>query len=152
MHNTPVAEALKKALADTYTLALKTQNFHWNVTGPQFSSLHVLFETQYTDLQAAVDIIAERIRALGVKAPGGFKAFAGLTRISDGDEQAPAESMVRQLRDDQLKIASTFRDVFALAEQYSDDASADLAIERQQQHQKNSWMLSAILGEDAPQG
>lgn len=152
MHNTPVAESLRKALADTYALALKTQNFHWNVTGPQFHDLHALFETQYTDLQAAADLIAERLRALGVRAPGGLGILASLSTISDGDEQAQAGTMVRQLRDDQLKIIATLKDVFARAEKHGDDASADLAIERLQQHQKNCWMLSAILGEEAPQG
>ncbi len=152
MHNNPVAEALKKVLADSYALALKTQNFHWNVTGPQFNSLHALFEAQYTDLHAAVDVIAERIRTLGAKAPGGLKAFSALSSISEGDENASADAMVRQLRDDQLVIVATLKNAFAAAENHGDDVSADVAIERMQIHQKNAWMLSAILGEETPQG
>jgi starvation-inducible DNA-binding protein len=150
MHNHPVAEALKQALADSQSLALKTQNFHWNVTGPQFPGLHQLFETQYTDLQAAIDLVAERIRALGVRTPGGLGVYSRLSHIADGDENATAEQMVRTLRDDQLVIVGTLKTVLELAQKHSDDVSSDLMVERLQQHQKNAWMLSSILGEESP--
>lgn len=141
-----IAEGLSKVLADTYTLYLKTHNFHWNVTGPQFNSLHLMFEGQYTELAAAVDLIAERIRALGVPAPGSYSAFAKLSSIAEADGNPPAEEMVRILAADQLAVVRTARSVFPLADAAHDEPTADLLTQRMQVHEKTAWMLRANLG------
>ena len=139
-------EALKHALADSYTLYLKTQNYHWNVTGPQFQSLHLLFEAQYTDLAVANDELAERIRTLGSKAPGSYKVFSGLTCIDEAEsDNLSAEVMVKDLEKDQHKIVNTLKKVQEAAEKAGDDVTADMAIARQQIHQKNAWMLASSL-------
>ncbi len=151
MSNTPLTDALKVVLADSYALYLKTQNFHWNVTGPNFKSLHDLFEEQYTDLAAAIDEIAERIRTLGEKAPGSFSSFSKTTSIKDGDEEANADTMVRQLRDDQHTISAALNRALHIAEQQDDEVTVDMMIERLSVHEKNGWMLSAILGEEVNQ-
>ena len=150
MSNKPVVEALKNVLAESYALYLKTQNYHWNVTGPQFRELHLTFEEQYTDLADAIDILAERIRALGEKAPGGFKVFQKLSTIADGDEENDAKTMTRQLRDGQLAVVRVLKQAYDLSEKHEDSATGDILNKRIQQHETNAWMLSAILGEEMP--
>jgi starvation-inducible DNA-binding protein len=141
-----IAEGLSRLLADTYTLYLKTHNFHWNVTGPQFNSLHLMFEGQYTELALAVDLIAERIRALGEPAPGSYSAFAKLSSISEATGVPKAEEMVRILAEDQLAVVRTARAVFPLADAANDEPTADLLTQRMQVHEKTAWMLRANLG------
>ncbi len=141
-----IAAGLSRLLADTYTLYLKTHNYHWNVTGPQFNSLHLMFEGQYTELALAVDLIAERIRALGEPAPGSYSAYAALASIKEADSLPPAEEMVRQLAADQLAVVRTARSVFPLAEAAHDEPTADLLTQRMQVHEKTAWMLRANLG------
>jgi starvation-inducible DNA-binding protein len=141
-----IAAGLSKLLADTYTLYLKTHNFHWNVTGPQFNSLHLMFEGQYTELAMAVDVIAERIRALGEPAPGSYSAYASLATIKEAVGHPPAEEMVRILADDQLAVVRTARAVFPLADAAHDEPTADLLTQRMQVHEKTAWMLRANLG------
>lgn len=140
-----IAKGLSKVLADSYTLYLKTHNYHWNVTGPMFNTLHLMFEGQYTELAAAVDEIAERIRALGVFAPGSYKAFAALTEIQEENDVPSAEEMIEQLVIGQETVARTAREVFKLAEQASDEPTADLLTQRMQIHEKNAWMLRSML-------
>ena len=141
-----MAETLARVLANTYTLYLKTHNYHWNVTGPQFASLHTLFETQYTELAAAVDTIAERIRALGHVAPGSYAAFGKLSEIKEAPDSPPeAMQMVRELAADNealIKLAEKANDV---ADDGGDVASGDMMIERMQVHAKTAWMLRAHL-------
>lgn len=141
-----IAAGLSRLLADTYTLYLKTHNFHWNVTGPQFNSLHTMFETQYTELALAVDLIAERIRALGEPAPGSYSAFAKLSSISEATDVPAATEMVRILAEDQLAVVRTARAVFPLADAAHDEPTADLLTQRMQVHEKTAWMLRANLG------
>ena len=140
-----VAQELSRLLADSYTLYLKTHNFHWNVTGPMFTTLHTLFEQEYQDLALAVDAIAERIRALGHPAPGSYSAFAELARVEEAREVPAAEEMVRQLAADQDTVTATARAVVKAAGKAGDDASEDLAIQRIQVHEKNAWMLRSHL-------
>ena len=140
-----IAAGLSRLLADSYTLYLKTHNFHWNVTGPQFNTLHTMFEEQYTELAAAVDEIAERIRALGIKAPGSYSAFTELTSIEEGSGDENAEEMIRQLVIGQETVARTAREAFPAAEAASDEPSADLLTQRMQIHEKNAWMLRSML-------
>jgi len=125
-----IADGLSRLLADTYTLYLKTHNFHWNVTGPQFSALHTMFETQYTELALAVDLIAERIRALGEPAPGSYSAFARLSTIKEATDVPAATDMVRILAEDQLAVVRTARSVFPLADAAHDEPTADLLTQR----------------------
>lgn len=141
-----IAGGLSKLLADTYTLYLKTHNFHWNVTGPQFNSLHLMFEGQYTELALAVDLIAERIRALGEPAPGSYSAYAALATIKEAEGIPVAEEMVRILAADQLAVVRTARAVFPLADAAHDEPTADLLTQRMQVHEKTAWMLRANLG------
>lgn len=140
-----IAAGLSRLLADTYTLYLKTHNFHWNVTGPQFNSLHLMFEGQYNELALAVDLIAERIRALGEPAPGSYSAFAKLSSIAEADGNPPAETMVKILAEDQLAVVRTARAVFPLADEAHDEPTADLLTQRMQVHEKTAWMLRANL-------
>jgi len=140
-----IAEGLSVLLADTYTLYLKTHNFHWNVTGPQFNSLHAMFEVQYNELALAVDQIAERIRALAEPAPGSYSAFAKLSTIKEAEGLPPAEEMVRILAEDQLAVVRTARKVFPLAEAGGDEPTSDLLTQRMQVHEKTAWMLRANL-------
>ncbi len=140
-----IAGGLARLLADSYTLYLKTHNYHWNVTGPQFNTLHTMFEEQYTELAAAVDEIAERIRALGIKAPGSYTAFTELTSIEEGNGDESAEEMIRQLVIGQETVARTAREAFPAAEEGSDEPSADLLTQRMQIHEKNAWMLRSML-------
>lgn len=141
-----IALGLSRLLADTYTLYLKTHNFHWNVRGPMFNSLHLMFETQYTELALAVDLIAERIRALGEPAPGSYSAFARLSSIKEADGVPDAMEMVRILAEDQLAVVRTARSVFPLADSAHDEPTADLLTQRMQVHEKTAWMLRANLG------
>jgi len=143
--NLNTAEALSQLLADSYTLYLKTHNFHWNVTGPMFTTLHTLFETQYTELALAVDEIAERIRALGVRAPGSYKEFAGIARVKDAEGTVGAEDMIRVLVADLATVGESAKDVFLAAEEAGDQASGDLAVRRMDVIEKNAWMLRSHL-------
>jgi len=140
-----IAEGLKRLLADSYTLYLQTHNFHWNVTGPRFRDLHLMFEEHYTELATAVDEIAERIRALGVKAPGSYTAFADLTSIDEAAGGESAEEMIRQLVIGQETVARTAREAIKAAEAASDEPTADLLTQRMQIHEKNAWMLRSML-------
>src|SRR5437868_9430177 len=140
-----IAGSLSRLLADTYTLYLKTHNFHWNVEGPMFNTLHLMFETQYTELALAVDLIAERIRALGHPAPGSYSAYAKLSSIKEADGQPKAEEMIRQLVEGQEAVVRTARKVFPAAEKVSDEPTADLLTQRMQVHEKNAWMLRSLL-------
>jgi starvation-inducible DNA-binding protein len=140
-----IAAGLARLLADSYTLYLKTHNYHWNVTGPQFNTLHLMFEGQYTELATAVDEIAERIRALGIKAPGSYSEFADLTEIEEGSGDESAEEMTRQLAIGQETIVRTARAVFPAADSANDEPTADLLTQRMQLHEKNAWMLRSML-------
>ncbi len=140
-----IAKGLASLLADSYTLYLKTHNYHWNVTGPQFNTLHTMFEAQYTELALAVDSIAERIRALGLPAPGSYKAFGGLTSISEAEGGESAEEMIRQLAIGQEAVVRTARAAFPAADKAGDEATADLLTQRMQIHEKNAWMLRSML-------
>jgi len=141
-----ISEALGRLLADTYTLYLKTHNFHWNVTGPMFNTLHLMFEQQYTEMATAVDEIAERIRALGHVAPGSYTAFEKLSKVKEaGESVPPATTMIEELAADQDLVVSCARDLFAVASAANDQASADLATRRMLIHEKNAWMLRSHL-------
>lgn len=140
-----IAEGLSRLLADSYTTYLKTHNFHWNVTGPMFATLHTMFETQYMELATAVDEIAERIRALGVFAPGSYAAFSKLSVIEEETGTPDAQSMIRQLVDAQEAVARTARKVMPLADAASDEPTADLLTQRMLVHEKNAWMLRSLL-------
>jgi starvation-inducible DNA-binding protein len=140
-----LAENLGKLLADTYTLYLKTLNFHWNVTGPMFQTLHLMFEQQYTELAMAIDMIAERVRALGHFAPGSYAAFSRLSTVPDSDEVPPAERMIRLLVEGHEIVIHTARQLATLAEEVDDQATLDLATERLQAHEKTAWMLRSLL-------
>jgi len=141
-----IADGLSRVMADTYTLYLKTHSYHWNVTGPQFNTLHLMFETQYNELWVAVDLIAERIRSLGRPAPGTYAEFTALTRIADADGVPPAEAMLADLVVGHEAVTKTARDVFSLADAVNDQSSADLLTQRLQIHEKTAWMLRSMLG------
>ena len=141
-----IGEGLSRLLADTYTVYLKTHNFHWNVTGPMFNTLHLMFETQYNELALAVDLIAERIRALGLPAPGSYAQFAKLTSIQEETGTPSAEEMIRQLVKDQEAVVRTARSIFPTVEKASDEPTADLLTQRMQVHEKTAWMLRSLLG------
>lgn len=140
-----IAQGLSKLLADSYTLYLKTHNFHWNVTGPMFNTLHLMFEAQYTELSTAVDLIAERIRALGYPAPGSYKEFAKLSSIPEADGVPTATEMIRQLVEGQEAISRTARSIFPAVDAVADEPTADLLTQRMQLHEKNAWMLRSML-------
>jgi starvation-inducible DNA-binding protein len=140
-----IAAGLSKLLADTYTLYLQTHNFHWNVTGPMFQTLHLMFETQYDELALAVDLIAERIRALGYRAPGSYGEFSKLSSIQQVDGVPKAENMIRLLVDGQEAVVRTARSVFPAVDAANDEASADLLTQRMQVHEKTAWMLRSLL-------
>jgi starvation-inducible DNA-binding protein len=140
-----IVSGLSKVLADTYTLYLKTHNYHWNVTGPMFQTLHTLFETQYLELAIAVDNIAERIRALGEFAPGSYKAFAELSSIEEETGHPTATQMIQNLVLAQESVVRTARQVFPAADQANDEPTADLLTQRMQIHEKNAWMLRSLL-------
>ncbi len=138
-------ESLKKVLADSYALYLKTQNYHWNVTGPHFKALHSLFEEQYTDLASAIDEVAELIRGLGEKAPGTWKAYEAITRIKDGDENLSASDMINDLMNDQDIIQKTLEEALKEAEKNNDEVIIGALVERMTTHRKNRWMLQSSL-------
>ncbi len=140
-----IAEALSKMLADSYILYLKTHNFHWNVTGPMFNTLHVMFMQQYTELWNALDLIAERIRALGHPAPGSYKRYAELSSIQEEDGVPSAKDMIRQLVAGQEAVARTARAAFKIADAADDQPTADLLTQRMEVHEKNAWMLRVLL-------
>ena len=144
-----ISAGLSHLLADTFTLYLKTHNFHWNVTGPMFRTLHIMFEEQYNELWTATDLIAERIRSLGVFAPATFKEFSRLASIKEEDGVPQALQMVRQLVDGHETTARTARSVLETAEGASDAPTADLLTERLQVHEKTAWMLRSLLAEEA---
>jgi len=140
-----IGQGLSRILADTYTLYLKTHNFHWNVTGPMFETLHLMFERQYNELALAVDLIAERIRALGIAAPGSYAAFAKLTTIQEETGVPDANAMIQQLLQGQEAVIRTARAVFPVAEKAGDQPTADLLTQRMQVHEKAAWMLRSLL-------
>jgi len=140
-----IAGGLAKLLADSYTLYLKTHNFHWNVTGPMFNTLHLMFEGQYTELALAVDLIAERIRALGIAAPGSYAQFSNLSSVKEETGVPATLDMVRQLVEGQETVARTAREAFPVAERASDQVTMDLLTQRLQVHEKNAWMLRSLL-------
>jgi len=140
-----IVNGLSKLLADSYTLYLKTHNYHWNVTGPMFQTLHIMFETQYTELALAVDLIAERIRSLGEKAPGSYAQFIKLCSVQDETGSPNAHSMIKNLVVDHETVIKTARSVFPSAESGNDQATLDLLTQRIQTHEKTAWMLRSLL-------
>lgn len=140
-----VVEHLSRVLADTYTLYLKTHNFHWNVVGPRFNDLHAMFMGQYTAMWTAVDLVAERIRSLGAPAPGSYAAFAALTVIPEAEGVPPAAEMLRQLVDGHEAVCRTVRAAFPVAEDANDQVTLDLLTQRLQFHETTAWMLRSML-------
>ena len=140
-----IAGGLSRVLADTYTLYLKTHNFHWNVTGPMFQTLHLMFEAHYNELALAVDLVAERIRALGFPAPGTYKLFTALSAIQEEDGVPKAQEMIRKLVEAHETVARTARQVFKAADDASDQPTCDLLTQRMQVHEKTAWMLRSML-------
>lgn len=140
-----IAAGLARLLADSYTLYLKTHNYHWNVQGPMFNTLHQMFEVQYVELATAVDDIAERIRALGVEAPGSYSAFAQLASIKEAEGEESADEMIRQLVIGQEAVVRTARGIFPDADAANDEPTADLLTQRMHLHEKNAWMLRSML-------
>jgi len=142
-----IVAGLSRLLADTYTLYLKTHNFHWNVTGPMFQTLHLMFMDLYNEQWMAVDLIAERIRALGFPAPGSYQEFAALTAIKDSNGVPAAKEMLRQMVEGQETVVRTARELFLVADKVSDQPTLDLLTQRMQIHEKNAWMLRSLLEE-----
>lgn len=140
-----IAEGLSHLLADTYTLYLKTHYFHWNVTGPMFNTLHLMFETQYNELALAVDAIAERIRSLDFYAPGTYREFSKLASITESESVPKAQDMIKELVAAHEAVCRTARTVFPAVEKAADEASADLITQRLQVHEKTAWMLRSLL-------
>lgn len=140
-----IAEGLSKLLADTYTLYLKTHNYHWNVTGPMFETLHLMFERQYNELALAVDAIAERIRALGFPAPATYGEFARLSSIREESGVPDAKTMIRNLVEGQEAVVRTSRKIFPIVDESHDEPTADLLTQRMQVHEKTAWMLRSLL-------
>lgn len=140
-----IAKGLSHLLADEYTLYLKTHNYHWNVTGPLFNTLHNMFEEQYTELAVAVDDIAERIRTLGEPAPGTYKAFAELSSIDEASGEEDAEEMIRQLVLAREAVVRTARKMVPTADKADDEPTLDLLTQRMQVHEKTAWMLRSLL-------
>jgi starvation-inducible DNA-binding protein len=140
-----IADGLSRLLADTYTLYLKTHNFHWNVTGPMFQTLHLMFETQYNELALAVDLIAERIRALGYPAPATYSEYGKLSSIKETAGVPRAEEMIRLLVEGQEAVVRTARSIFPSVENVNDEPTADLLTQRMQVHEKTAWMLRSLL-------
>jgi len=141
------SEGLSRLLADSYILYLKTHNFHWNVEGPMFNTLHVMFMDQYTELWNALDLIAERIRALGSYAPGSYKKFVQLSSIAEAEEAVPAKDMIKQLLEGHEAVAKTARSIYPAANAGQDEATLDLLTQRLQIHEKTAWMLRSLLTE-----
>ena len=142
-----IAKGLSRLLADTYVLYLKTHGFHWNVEGPMFQTLHLMFMDLYNEQWMAVDLIAERIRTLGFPAPGSYQEFAALTSIKDSKGVPSAKEMMRQLVDGQETVVRTARELFPVADKVSDQPTLDLLTQRMQIHEKNAWMLRSLLEE-----
>jgi starvation-inducible DNA-binding protein len=140
-----IAEGLSKVLADSYTLYLKTHNFHWNVTGPQFQTLHLMFEGQYNELWLALDVIAERIRALGHPVPATHKSFERLSSIAMEEGVPKADEMVASLVKGHEAVTKVAREVFEIADEANDQPTADLLTERMNTHEKTAWMLRSLL-------
>jgi starvation-inducible DNA-binding protein len=140
-----IAAGLSMLLADTYSLYLKTHNFHWNVKGPMFQTLHLMFETQYNELALAVDLVAERIRALGFPAPGTYSEYAKLSSIPETPGVPKAEEMIKLLVEGQEAVVRTARSIFLLLDKVHDEPTADLLTQRMQVHEKTAWMLRSLL-------
>jgi starvation-inducible DNA-binding protein len=140
-----LAEGLSRLLADTYILYLKTHNFHWNVEGPMFQTLHIMFMEQYTEAWNAIDPIAERIRALGHYAPGSYKQYIKLASVKEADGVPKAGQMIRQLIEGQETVARTARSVLPVADDANDQPTLDLLTQRLDIHEKNAWMLRSLL-------
>lgn len=140
-----IVEGMRHVLADTYTLYLKTHNFHWNVTGPMFNTLHLMFEEQYNELWTAVDELAERIRSLGEFSPGTYAEFSKLTKVREADGVPKAEDMIAQLVEAHETVIRTMRGVFPAAEKGNDESTLDLLTQRLQVHEKTAWMLRSLL-------
>ena len=140
-----IAQGLSRLLADSYTLYLKTHKFHWNVTGPMFNTLHLMFEQEYTELALAVDSIAERIRTLGYPAPGSYSEYAELSSIEETAGVPKAEEMIKLLIEGNEAIVRTARSVFPFADKANDESTADLLTQRMSLHEKNAWMLRSLL-------
>lgn len=140
-----IADGLSRLLADTYVLYLKTHNFHWNVTGPSFRTLHLMFEEQYNELALAVDSIAERIRALGFPAPGTYAEYARLASIKETEGVPSSDDMIKYLVEGQEAVVRTARSLFPLTDKVSDEPTADLLTQRMQVHEKTAWMLRVLL-------
>ena len=142
-----IADGLSRLLADTYSLYLKTHNFHWNVTGPMFNTLHLMFEAQYNELALAVDLIAERIRALGFPAPGTYSEYAKLSSIEETPGVPSAEAMIALLVKGNEAVSKTARAIFPVVERAGDEPTADLLTQRMQVSEKTAWMLRSLLEE-----
>ena len=140
-----ITDGLSHLLADTYTLYLKTHKFHWNVTGPMFQTLHLMFETQYNELALAVDLIAERIRALDVLAPGSYSEFTQLSSVEEGAGTPNAQEMIQKLVEGQESVIRTARSLYPVVNGAADEPTADLLTQRIQIHEKNAWMLRSLL-------
>lgn len=140
-----IVDGLSHLLADTYSLYLKTHNYHWNVTGPMFQTLHLMFETQYNELALAVDLIAERIRALGSPAPGTYREFAALSSVPEDTDRPNAKEMISRLVQGQEAVVRTARSIFPAVEDARDEPTADLLTQRMQVHEKTAWMLRSLL-------
>jgi starvation-inducible DNA-binding protein len=140
-----IAEGLSRLLADTYSLYLKTHNFHWNVKGPMFQTLHLMFEVQYNELALAVDLVAERIRALGFPAPGTYSEYAKLSSIPETPGVPKAEEMIKLLVEGQEAVVRTARSIFPQLDEVHDEPTADLLTQRMQVHEKTAWMLRSLL-------
>ncbi|CAB4989376.1 MAG: DNA starvation/stationary phase protection protein [Actinobacteria bacterium] len=140
-----ITDGLSHLLADTYTLYLKTHKFHWNVTGPMFQTLHLMFETQYTELALAVDLIAERIRALDVLAPGSYSEFTQLSSVEEGAGTPNAQEMIQKLVEGQESVIRTARSLYPVVNGAADEPTADLLTQRIQIHEKTAWMLRSLL-------
>lgn len=144
-HRKKISSGLAKLLADSSVLYLKTHNFHWNVEGPMFNTLHQMFMEQYTELWNALDLIAERIRALGEYAPGSYKQYSKITSLSESETVPQAKEMIAQLLEGHEAVARTARSVFPAAEKAGDEATLDLLTQRIQLHEKTAWMLRSLL-------
>lgn len=140
-----ITDGLSHLLADTYTLYLKTHKYHWNVTGPMFQTLHLMFETQYNELALAVDLIAERIRALDVLAPGSYSEFTQLSSVEEGAGTPNAQEMIQKLVEGQESVIRTARSLYPIVNSAADEPTADLLTQRIQVHEKTAWMLRSLL-------
>jgi starvation-inducible DNA-binding protein len=145
MKNHQTIQVLEKVLADSYVLLLKTQNYHWNVVGENFKALHELFNAQYDEIFVAVDELAERIRALGLKVDGTFENFSKLSKIKSGDKNADAKTMIKDLANDHEALSKTLKEGIKTAQAEGDEGTADIFINREKAHEKALWMLQSSL-------